>query len=163
MNGTQPVLVAIGANLGDAEAAVRWAFARLRVLAGRDFRASSLFRTAPVDCPPGSPDFVNAAVRFECRTGESPESLLAQLQRLEAMYGRAADRARNSPRELDLDLILFGTQTRATDALVLPHPRGHRRLFVLEPAAQVAPDLVWPGQDATVADLCAALRTRAHG
>ncbi len=147
------MLLALGANLGDPLVAVRAAQARLQTFASAGFRASSCYRSAPVDCPPDSPVFVNAAVAFEAAPELTPASLLRALQAIEAEFGRAAQRARNSPRPLDLDLILFGSAVRSDDWLSLPHPRGHQRRFVLEPAAEIAADWPWPGQHATVGEL----------
>jgi 2-amino-4-hydroxy-6-hydroxymethyldihydropteridine diphosphokinase len=107
----------------------------------------------PVDCPPGSPFFVNAVVGLMPRPGETPESLLARLQRLEQEFGRRPKQVLNEPRPLDLDLITFGSETRTTEGLTLPHPRAHERRFVLEPLSEVAPDLILPGQSLTVAQL----------
>ena len=156
--GARSVLVALGANLGDPHAAVDAACARLRHFAAGGFRASSCYLSAPVDCPPGSPVFVNAAVAFEAHEGETPATLLRALQAIELAFGRAAQRARNSPRPLDLDLILFGQRVCAEAWLTLPHPRAHLRRFVLEPAAEVAADWPWPGRDATVLELLAQCR-----
>jgi 2-amino-4-hydroxy-6-hydroxymethyldihydropteridine diphosphokinase len=161
--GARSVLVALGANLGDPHAAVAAACAQLQPFAASGFRASACYRSAPVDCPPGSPVFINAAVAFEAGEAETPASLLLALQAIEAAFGRAAQRARNSPRPLDLDLILFG-QRECTDAwLTLPHPRAHLRRFVLEPAAEIAADWPWPGRNATVLELllqCRAAQAR---
>jgi 2-amino-4-hydroxy-6-hydroxymethyldihydropteridine diphosphokinase len=118
---------------------------------------SSIWETTPVDCPPGSPTFLNAVVGLAPRPGETPESLLARLKELEHEFGRQAKKVLNEPRPLDLDLIAFGSERRATEGLVLPHPRAHLRRFVLEPLAELAPDLVLPGQAATVAELLSAL------
>ncbi len=154
------VVVAVGANRGNAQAVVAAAIARLRERSGADFRASGLYRSSPVDCPPDSPDFINAAVRMSALDGETPESLLLYLQQLEREFGRARGQPRNSPRELDLDLILFGSECRSAPALQLPHPRAHLRRFVLEPMAEVAGDLIWPVSELAVSALCAALRAR---
>jgi 2-amino-4-hydroxy-6-hydroxymethyldihydropteridine diphosphokinase len=110
-----------------------------------------------VDCPPGSPPFLNAVVGFHPRPGETPESLLARLQALEREFGRRPKQLLNEPRPLDLDLIAFGAEVRATPQLTLPHPRAHLRRFVLEPLAEIAPGLVLPGQQASVAKLLATL------
>jgi 2-amino-4-hydroxy-6-hydroxymethyldihydropteridine diphosphokinase len=114
---------------------------------------SGLWQTTPVDCPPGSPLFLNAVVGFLPRPGQTPESLLSGLQALEREFGRRPKRVQNEPRPLDLDLIAFGDEVRATPELTLPHPRAHLRRFVLQPLAEIAPDLVLPGQRATVAEL----------
>src|SRR5262249_16785337 len=92
---------------------------------------SSLWQTTPVDCPPGSPPFVNAVVSFCPLPVETPESLLRKLQALEREFGRKPKQVLNEPRPLDLDLIAFGYEARATDELILPHPRAHQRRFVL--------------------------------
>ena len=151
------VLIGIGSNRGDSVRIVRDAIEWLRRFATGDVRASSLWRTSPVDCPPGSADFVNAVVAFEPRAGLTPDALLAELKTLERLYGRQAAWVRNAPRELDLDLLVFGDERRAALQFVLPHPRATARRFVLAPAAEIVPSLRWPGADATVAELLARL------
>ncbi len=91
------------------------------------------------------------------RGGETPESLLEKLQALEIEFGRRRKHVLNEPRPLDLDLIAFGAEIRATSALILPHPRAHQRRFVLAPLAEIAPELVLPGQTRTVRELLASL------
>ena len=140
------VFIALGSNLGDSVRLLREAMERLQAFSGEPLLRSSLWRTAPVDCPPGSPDFVNAVVGLVPRAAETPETLLAKLQALEREFGRPTRRQVNEPRPLDLDLICFGGERRATPTLVLPHPRAHRRRFVLEPLRELAPALVLPGQ-----------------
>jgi len=151
------ILIGLGSNRGESAAIVKAAMARLAAFAQGQVRCSSLWRTSPVDCPPDSGDFINAAVAFEAREGLQPEELLGALKRLEASFGRAAPAVRNAPRELDLDLLLFDAETRDSVDFVLPHPRAVNRLFVLAPAAEVAPDAVWPGTGRTVAQLLARL------
>ena len=132
---------------------------RLAVFARGPLRCSSLWRTSAVDCPPNSPDFINAAVAFDPRPGLTPESLLAALKALELEFGREPIRVRNAPRALDLDLLLYGDATRATADFQLPHPRAVNRRFVLAPAAEVLPEAVWPGQSLTIAELLAELES----
>jgi 2-amino-4-hydroxy-6-hydroxymethyldihydropteridine diphosphokinase len=114
--------------------------ARLAELSDQPLLKSSLYETQPVDCPPGSPPFVNAVVGLMPRPDETPESLLARLQALERESGRQRKKALNEPRPLDLDLIAFGGERRATAELTLPHPRAHQRRFVLEPLSAVLCD-----------------------
>jgi len=117
------------------------------------WRRSSLWQSTPVDCPPGSPLFVNAAVAFETLDAETPESLLSSLQELEREFGRRPKRVLNEPRPLDLDLIAFGNEIRTSPQLTLPHPRAPLRRFVLEPLNEIAPDFVLPGQLLAVREL----------
>jgi 2-amino-4-hydroxy-6-hydroxymethyldihydropteridine diphosphokinase len=118
---------------------------------------SSLYETDPVDCPPGSPKFVNAVVALVPRADETPEALLGKLQSLEREFGRQAKRVHNEARLLDLDLIAFGSEIRNTPELILPHPRAHLRRFVLEPLAEIAPMFILPGQTRRVMELFAAM------
>ncbi len=150
-------IVALGSNLGDSPHCVLQAMDLLEGLSRSPLLRSSLWQTSPVDCPPGSALFVNAVAGLVPQGEESPESLLAKLQLLEKEFGRRLKRVRNEPRPLDLDLIAFGGQTRATTDLTLPHPRAHERRFVLQPLSEIAPDLVLPGQVKTVAQLLACL------
>lgn len=151
------VIVALGSNLGDSAATLRAAFQRLRARSGSDFKASSLWRSTPVDCPPGSPMFLNAVVSFHPLPGETPESLLDHLQSVEREFGRPPKLVLNEPRPLDLDLILFANETRSTPQLTLPHPRTHLRRFVMEPLSEIAPDLILTGQMLTVRELLSGL------
>jgi 2-amino-4-hydroxy-6-hydroxymethyldihydropteridine diphosphokinase len=146
-------LVALGSNLGDAAGTLRQAAAALIVLTESPLRISSLWRTAPVDCPPDSPPFLNAAVALRPLPNETPQTLLAKLQALERRFGRQANTVRNAPRPLDLDLIAFGPRQETSPVLTLPHPRASQRLFVLAPLAEVAPEFVLPGQTKTIAEL----------
>jgi 2-amino-4-hydroxy-6-hydroxymethyldihydropteridine diphosphokinase len=156
------VLIGLGANLGDAAATLVAAMAELgaRVDARGPVACSSLWRSTPVDCPPDAPDFLNAALAFEAAPGSTPERVLALLLALERSFGRRRDGQRNAPRTLDLDLLAFGAQHRASVTLTLPHPRATQRAFVLAPLAEIAPEFVWPGTDATVAELLARLADR---
>ena len=130
--------VALGANLGDARAAVLRAMDALDGLPGTRVAArSSLWRSAPVDA--AGPDFINAVVALD--TTLDPHALLAELQRLE--HAALRERPyRNAPRTLDLDLLRHGDASMHTEHLTLPHPRMNDRAFVLRPLAEIAPMLV---------------------
>jgi 2-amino-4-hydroxy-6-hydroxymethyldihydropteridine diphosphokinase len=151
------VFVALGSNLGDSAEMIRRAFARLQTLSDYPLLRSSLWRSAPVDCPPGSPPFVNAVAGLHPRPDETPQTLLHRLQVLEAEFGRRRGKIPNEPRRLDLDLIAFGARTADLPELVLPHPRAHRRRFVLQPLAEIAPEFILPGQTKSVAELLRSL------
>jgi 2-amino-4-hydroxy-6-hydroxymethyldihydropteridine diphosphokinase len=146
-------LVALGSNLGNPRQNVLRAFDLLQALSEQPLLRSSLRETVPVDCPPGSPPFINAAAGLAPRPGETPRSLLVKLQFLEKQIGRAPKKILNQPRVIDLDLIAFGREIINEPDLVLPHPRAHLRRFVLQPLNDIAPDFVLPGQAKTVAEL----------
>lgn len=157
MNPSALAYVSLGSNLGDSRLTIRSAMDRLQEYSVEPILKSSLWQTAPVDCPPGSPPFINAAVGLAPRPDEVPESLLAILQSLERQFGRTPKTVLNEPRRLDLDLIAFGSSMRHIPQLKLPHPRAHLRRFVLQPLSEIAPDLILPGQLKTVAQLLANL------
>ena len=136
--GEVTAYVALGANLGDAQAAVRQALRDLdRLPQTRCLHASSLYRSAPVDS--SGPDYINAVA--EVRTSLSAHVLLAELQRLELLAGRERPWF-NAPRTLDLDVLLYGELQLNDPVLTLPHPRMLERAFVLLPLAEIAPRLV---------------------
>ncbi len=140
--------VAIGANLGDAEAAVMQAMQTLQQLADTSVvKCSSLYRTAPHEAQ--GPDFINAAVLL--RTHLAPHALLHALQAIEHQQGRERP-YKNAPRTLDLDLIFYGDVQLQTPELTLPHPRWHTRAFVLHPLADISPERVSAAMLQAVAD-----------
>ncbi len=150
-------IIALGSNLGDSREVILATMGRLEKLSNQPIIKSSLWHTAPVDCPPGSALFVNAIVALAPFADETPESLLNKLHKLERKSGRQAKKMLNEPRTLDLDLIAFGDETRNKPDLILPHPRATLRRFVLQPLSEIAPDLILPGQSQTVSQLLAGL------
>jgi 2-amino-4-hydroxy-6-hydroxymethyldihydropteridine diphosphokinase len=153
---SRQALIALGSNLGNSRATVLAAMDALDRLSALPLRRSSLWESKPVDCPPGSPKFVNAAVALEPAADETPESLLKKLQALEIKFGRRPKKVLNEPRRLDLDLIAFGREVRSTRKLTLPHPRAHLRRFVLAPLNELAPDFILPGQRKSIRTLLGA-------
>lgn len=139
--GRAPVVVAyvaLGANLGDAVAAVEAAFDAMAALPGTEVsKRSALYRTAPVES--SGPDYVNAVA--ELATSLPALDLLRRLQALEVEAGRTRPWP-NAPRTLDLDLLLYGDEHIALPELQVPHPRMGDRAFVLVPLAEIAPALV---------------------
>ena len=153
------VFIGLGANLGDARAALRDALSALQALAmPGSLEASSLYGSAPIDS--SGPDYVNAVARL--RTALAPHALLDALQAIEQRFGRERP-YRNAPRTLDLDILLFGVEgdlggaSIADDRLVVPHPRAAQRSFVLEPLAELWPRGEIPGAG-RVADLLVVAR-----
>src|ERR1700689_2043657 len=105
-------IVALGSNLGDSQRIILDAIARLQNFSDAPILKSSLWQTSPVDCPPGSPKFVNAVVGLIPKINETPETLLKKFRELEKEFGRAPKTVLNEPRPLDLDLIAFGNEIR---------------------------------------------------
>lgn len=139
-----PVLasVAVGANLGDAQAAVRKAIQDLAALPESELHAvSSLYASAPLDAD--GPDYVNAVVQLQ--TALSPDALLMALQTIEQQAGRLRP-YRNAPRTLDLDILLYGDLEVNRSDLLIPHPRMWQRAFVVVPLAEIAPQMVSSAQ-----------------
>lgn len=139
-----PVLasVGVGANLGDAQAAVRKAIQDLAALPESELRAvSSLYVSAPLDAD--GPDYVNAVVQLQ--TALSPDALLMALQTIEQQAGRLRP-YRNAPRTLDLDILLYGDLEVNRSDLLIPHPRMWQRAFVVVPLAEIAPQMVSSAQ-----------------
>jgi 2-amino-4-hydroxy-6-hydroxymethyldihydropteridine diphosphokinase len=150
----QPVrtCIGIGSNLDDPVAQVRRAFQSLNDLpACVNIAYSPLYRTAPVGGPPGQPDYINAVAALD--TMLTPDELLKALQALETVQGRVRS-VRWGTRILDLDLLLYGQMIRNDPWLTLPHPRLHKRAFVLYPLHDLAPLLTIPGRG-TLAELLA--------
>jgi 2-amino-4-hydroxy-6-hydroxymethyldihydropteridine diphosphokinase len=144
--------IALGSNLQDPASQVRQALQQLAMLPETSLlRASSLYRTAPVGYG-NQPDFINAAAGIS--TTLEPLPLLRALLDIEQRRGRERPFP-NAPRVLDLDLLLYDDLTMQTPELTLPHPRLHERGFVLLPLAEIAPELLIPGQG-RVSELAAA-------
>ena len=153
----QLAFIALGSNLGDSSGIILTAFKRLESLSAAPLLRSSLLKTTPVDCPAGSPPFINAVVGLQPLPAETPQSFLSQLRQLEKEFGRQPKKILNEPRVLDLDLIAFGSQIVNSPELTLPHPRAHLRRFVLQPLNEIAPDFVLPGQEKSVRELLLSL------
>ena len=149
------VFIAFGSNVGNRVAAFRTAVHVLRESGVEPHSFSSLYHSRPkyvTDQPP----FVNGVGRF--RTRLAPRDLLDACQRAEAAAGRQK-RERYGPRELDVDILLYGDRIVAEKGLRIPHPGIPERLFVLEPLAELQPDLEIPGMNEVTSLRDAALAT----
>ncbi len=142
------VAIALGSNIGDRAAHLRYAVERLASFL-TDLHVSPFIETQPQDVSP-QPLFLNAAVAGS--TELDARALLDALLAIERERGRERPHA-GAPRTLDLDLVLFGADTIDEPGLKVPHPRFRRRRFVLEPLAAIAPAMVDPVTGLTVEEL----------
>lgn len=144
-------LVALGSNVGEREVNLARAVAALATIKGTRVVAAA----TPIETPPERPDdggeFLNSAALLE--TSLPPRALLEHLLEIEDRLGRDRSKRGRGPRVIDLDLILVGDLVRREPGLELPHPRFRSRRFVLEPAAEIAPELVDPVTRRTVESL----------
>ena len=147
--------IALGSNLGERQAELDAGIDFLRSLSKAGaIRVSPRIETEPVNCPPGSPPFLNAVAEIEVDPALlAPRELLRRLQVFERSRGRSEEREVNAPRPLDLDILYYGDLLLDEPGLVIPHPRAAQRSFVLEPLSHLRPDLILPGQTRTVREL----------
>jgi 2-amino-4-hydroxy-6-hydroxymethyldihydropteridine diphosphokinase len=146
-------VIALGSNQQDPQEQVRRAFDEIAVLPqSRLLARSNVYRTAPVGYP-DQPDFVNACALIE--TSLPARVLLEHLLAIERAHGRVRE-IRNGPRTLDLDIVVYGDERIDEPGLVVPHPRAHQRMFVIQPLTDVWPDARL-GDQGTAAQLLARL------
>ena len=154
----QIIYLSLGSNVGDRGANLRAAVAALEGAGVRVRRVSSLYETEPVDFLE-QPWFLNCVLEGE--TDAPAQTLLKELRRIEARMGSRKLVAKG-PRLLDVDILLYGDETVDTPDLQVPHPRMKERRFVLEPLAEIAPELQHPSWSGTVSDLLARTQDRSE-
>jgi 2-amino-4-hydroxy-6-hydroxymethyldihydropteridine diphosphokinase len=143
------VYLALGSNLGDREAHLSTALERLDAADVRIARRSSVYETEPRDFL-DQPWFLNMVV--ESQTELFPMQLLSRIQAIELELGRQR-RTPKGPRTIDIDILLYGNAVIHTSKLEVPHPRMVQRRFVLEPLAEIAPDLRLPVDGRTIREI----------
>jgi 2-amino-4-hydroxy-6-hydroxymethyldihydropteridine diphosphokinase len=148
--------VGLGSNLGDRAGNLLLGVRGMLNAGLRVSRLSSVYETEPVGVDEEQPAYLNMVAELSGAALPPPEHLLARLLRVEYALGRRRDSPR-AARTIDLDLLLYGDAESATDFLTLPHPRLHRRRFVLAPLAELAPGGLHPRLRTTFAELLAAV------
>jgi len=153
---TVTAYMALGSNVGDRQENLEQALEALQEQPGITVtQVSSFIETDPVGGPPGQDRYLNAAA--ELSTDLSARELLGVFLNIESQLGRVR-REQSGPRTIDLDLLLMGNFACHEEGLIVPHPRMHRRLFVLQPLAEIAPRLIHPVIGRTIGDLFLDLR-----
>jgi len=142
------VILSLGGNTGDVPSAFRRALEKLKGGGLCEVRISSLYRTAPVGCAKGTPDFINAAVSGKWQ--DTLDSLHRLCLEIEVGEGRPADHAKYASRTLDLDIVFFGDTVYSDGRITVPHREAKKRLFVLIPVAEIAGSRIFPGEKNTV-------------
>jgi 2-amino-4-hydroxy-6-hydroxymethyldihydropteridine diphosphokinase len=142
------VYLSLGSNVGDREAQLQDALAKLAAV-GSVVATSSFYETEPVEFT-RQPWFLNCAIALE--TNKTPEQLMAAILRIEEEMGRRRVR-KKGPRAIDIDILLFGDTIINSQELTIPHPAMHQRRFVLEPLAEIAPELLHPVLKKTIGEL----------
>src|SRR5262249_44366592 len=140
-NHTTKAYVGLGSNLGDRAGNLLLAVRGMMEASICVTRLSSIYETEPIS-DVEQPPYLNMVVEVG-NSLPTPEQVMARLLRIEFLLGRIRDR-KDGPRTIDLDLLVYGEFLSETEFLMLPHPRMHERRFVLEPLAEVAPNLLHP-------------------
>ncbi|MEZ4847018.1 MAG: 2-amino-4-hydroxy-6-hydroxymethyldihydropteridine diphosphokinase [Bdellovibrionota bacterium] len=145
------IYVALGSNMGDREERVLHAVHKMRTFANVK-KISTLGETEAEGPCKGQPKFINAVVELD--TAYEPEEVLDELLQIEEELGRnIEEKSKNMPREIDLDLIVYGNEIVKTDRLTIPHPRMTERQFVIAPLAELNPKWIHPETGESIQDL----------
>lgn len=144
--------IALGSNLGNRLPHLQVARDMLCKLMPEEalYLQAPVYQSEPVDCPPESPDFFNTVIEIDYIG--TPHQLLEYTQGIEFHLGRGIVYQTNAPRIIDVDILYFGNDTLKGGILTIPHPELTHRRFVLQPLADIRPNLTLPGDHATISE-----------
>lgn len=151
------IFIGIGSNLGDKRKNIERVIEeikRLNIIKVK--KVSNLYETEPVGGPPQD-KFLNGVIEIE--TSISPKILLALLKTIEEEMGRKPSDVKWGPRQIDLDILLFGDLVIDEFDLKIPHPLMHKRRFVIEPLSEIAPEVIHPVLNKSISELFSALKS----
>ena len=143
--------IGLGSNRGKPKQAIREAQKRLQNRGLKNTCCSSLYLTEPIDCEPGTPDFVNAVLLGYW--DKTVEDLFNACKEIEQDMGRPRQHSSRESRIIDLDILMVNDKIIQTEQITLPHPQLEQRLFVLKPFCEIAPDWIVPGTGKSVSDM----------
>ena len=150
LSGTH-VFLSLGSNLGDRKAYLKKAFSLLGEGGFSLEKVSSLYETSPEGCEEGAKKFLNLVSSGFWK--KDAHALLALCKQAETALGRPPDHPHWVSRVADIDILLFGEEKLFSETLTVPHPLALQRRFVLEPLAEIAPDLIFPGTGKSCGEL----------
>jgi 2-amino-4-hydroxy-6-hydroxymethyldihydropteridine diphosphokinase len=154
---TYRVFVGLGSNLGDRQSYLTKAVRGLAAF-GSVKRVSSVYETEPVEFK-DQPEYLDLALELE--TKFEPHVLFNHLKALEKQVGRK-HQEHLKPREIDIDILLYEGMSYRDEFIAVPHVKLHRRRFVLEALKEIAPDVVYPGWNVTMAELWKQCSDKSH-
>lgn len=156
MKGNNKIFIGLGSNLGDRKAYLDKAMNEIEEFA-RVVKKSSVYETDPVGYK-NQGRFLNMVVEIE--TSFTPSDLLDKLKELEKIVGRKKSEVRFGPREIDLDILLYGNQIINEEELKVPHPEMSKREFVLDPLNEISPFTVNPQLNKTIRELWTQIKSK---
>jgi 2-amino-4-hydroxy-6-hydroxymethyldihydropteridine diphosphokinase len=146
----QRVYLLLGGNLGNRALNLETAREQVRLYIGEPQKISSVYETEPWGFPHHIPFFNQVVVSL---TLLEPEGVMEEIKKIERSLGRSREKGGYSARTMDIDILFYEDRIINTEGLVIPHPRLHERRFALEPLYEIAPAMVHPVLDRTIADL----------
>lgn len=151
MNTETKVAISIGGNIGNVILSFDKALSQLQDAGLKEIKKSYCYYNKPVGCVPNTPFFYNCAISGYWF--DTPMALLNICQDIEENLGRSKEHKKNSSRTVDLDIVIFGSQIINMSNLKVPHPKVHKRLFVILPLNDIEPEMNLPHLNKTIQEV----------